>query len=295
MNVLAYSNYLSRFASSSELMEWSATIRSTLVKRIMRANPSDDAWNSFVELLFFVPSEESIEPIVSCSKETLRQWNWTIRRLDYSDPVLRRDNGIAMAVVGLLAVKDIEDLSGHNLRALSENPYIASLRGLRLRKIETFPEHIALISRCSQMADLETLELTKINLSGGMLYAFGEAHLTGMKELKLIADDLVTSDIEDFVQSPVVDNLERLSLSGNYLNNDDLGILLNTETFRRLKILDVSRTAVCAKGLKKKITNRKLPSLEKIILSGTSAAGIFGDELILAPVMGSGLLLTHGR
>ena len=65
----------------------------------------------------------------------------------------------------------------------------------------------------------------------------------------------------------------------NYLNNADLAPLLNCDRFTHLTILDLSNTKVTAKNFKQQIAQRKLPALEKIILSGTPAAEVLGTEV----------------
>ena len=121
MNVLAYSNYLAHFASADELTAWTAEVRSAVLSRIITSAPSETAWLAFLELLFFTPEQEVIEPLVMRSKAELQHWHWAVRQLDYAAPLLRRDNGIVLAVVGVLTMKDIEDLAGYHLQALAKN------------------------------------------------------------------------------------------------------------------------------------------------------------------------------
>lgn len=279
MNVLAYSNYLAHFASAGELTAWTAEVRSAVLSRIITSAPSETAWLAFLELLFFTPEQEAIKPIVMRSKAELQHWHWAIRQLDYAAPLLRRDNGIVLAVVGVLTLKDIEDLAGYQLQALAKNPQLGSLKALQLKNIETFSPHLAQFLATAPLAQLQNLELTKINLSGAISEVFGQAHLTALQELKLIAADLATADIAALVQLAVCDNLDTLSLASNYLNNADLALLLNCDRFTHLTTLDLSNTKVTATEFKQQIARRKLPALEKIILSGTPAAEVFGTEV----------------
>jgi hypothetical protein len=279
MDVVTHSSHLARFASSPELEEWSEAVRLELVRRILAAGPSEAAWKSFVELLFFVPEEESIQPIVAMSKDALQRWSWTIRRLDHSDPVLRRSDGVAMALVGLLAIRNLEDLHGNTLRALCDNAHMENLGGLHLHKVETFPEYLGVVGRCPYLTGLESLELTKVDVSGGLKEVFGASRLAGLKSLTLASAGLVSSDIEVLMQAPLGASVEVLSLRGNYINTDDLGLILAADTYPELAELDVSHTSMYPEGLQQMIARRKLPALKKIILRGTLAARSLGDEI----------------
>jgi hypothetical protein len=281
MNVRAYTNHLPGFASDSELAEWSPRVRSELVGRILQSSPSADAWKSFLELLFLTPEAESVETIIDRGNEILQTWDWALRSLDYSDPVLRRDNGIAMKVVGLLVARDFEDLRGDTLCMLCRNPHTQNITGLRLYKVETFAKYIALIAQCRNLSRLEFLELVKVDLSRGVLEAFDEDCLSSLQELRLVDTGMSAADIRDLVRLSLCSNLVHLSLASNYVSTEDLGAILGAESLSRMEVLDLSHTFVHSRGLQQTVAARKLPALKKIILRGTPAAESFGQELRL--------------
>lgn len=281
MNVLTHTRHLIGFAAPEELSTWSPTVRATLLDRLMSTPPSEAAWGAFLELLFHWPAEEPIEPVVTRAEASLRSWDWRIRQLGHADPVLGREGGIAMTVVGRLTMRDIEDLHGFEVRALCGHPHLHGLRGLQLHKVETFPEHVGTIARCHALSGLESLELSKVHLSGGIDEAFGGSRLTGLNALGLSSADLVRADLEALVRTPASSVIERLNLSGNLFNARDLGVLLAADSYPRLKVLDVSDTWLHDGDFEEIVAYRRLPALEKIILYGTAAAKRFGNEMLL--------------
>jgi len=282
MDVLAHSQYLIGFASPDELKSWSPNVRAALVDRLVNSPPSGPVWGALVELLFHCPVDESIESIVTKVTPSLRRWDWRVRGLRHNDPILTRDGGAAMALVGKLVIWDVEDLHGITIRTLCDHPHLDGLRGLQLHKVETFAEHIGTLSRCASLSELESLELSKIRLAGGgVAKVFGESRLMKLKNVRLSSADLDSADLEELVKNPPSGVIERLNLSGNFINTSDLGILMSAVTFPRLEVLDVSDTFVHSKGLKDMVANRNLPVLKKIILNSTAAAEIFGNEMLL--------------
>ncbi|GAB3244670.1 hypothetical protein [Chitinimonas naiadis] len=281
MNVVTHSRHLAGFTTLDALRVWSPSVRAELVDQLMNAPPSEAAWGAFLELLFHWPAEESIEPIVKRAAASLRGWDWRIRQLEHIDPVLSRDGGIAMTLVGQLAMRDVEDLHGLKILALCAHPGIDGLQGLRLHKIETFPEHVGAITRCDALSGLVSLELSKVHLSGGIDTVFGASQLTRLTTLRLSSADLVRADLEALVRAPASSVVEQLNLSGNLFNADDLGILLAADTYPRLKVLDVSDTWLDSDDFEVIVARRRLPALKKIILHGTTAAERFGNEMLL--------------
>jgi hypothetical protein len=279
MDVLTHSRYLSGFATPDELKAWSPAVRAALVVRLTQGFACEAAWGAFVELLIHWPTGESIEPVVKCAAPLLRQWDWRLRPLEHSDPVLRRDGGIAMSLAGQLIVQDLADLHGHTLRGVCSHPHLDGLRGLQLRKIETFGQHVGAVVSCQALAGLEALELSKVQLSGGIAEAFGSSRLAALTTLALRSADLNGADLEALVRHPPSAVVKRLDLSGNHINNRDLGALMAADSYPRLELLDLSDTFVHDAGLLEIVAHRRLSALRKIMLYGTPAAKHLGPEM----------------
>jgi hypothetical protein len=281
MDVLSHSTYLVDFADPQALKLWSPEVREALVNRLMNEPASEAAWRAFLELLFHWPAKESIEPTVARAVPSLRRWDWRVRELRHDDPVLSRSGGIAMALVGCLALRRVEDLHGLTLAAICAHPHVEGLRGLRLHQVETFPECIGAIARCDALSGLESLDVSKVRLAGGIDGAFGGSRLARLKELRLNSADLARADLEALAARPPSDVIERLDLSANPIDAGGLGVLLAADGFPNLKVLDVSDAWLPADAFEAAISRRRLPALEAILLSGTDAAKRFGDELLL--------------
>jgi hypothetical protein len=281
MDILSHTTYLIQFAAPEALRSWSPAVRAELAGRLVNEPPSEAAWGAFLELLFHWPVAESIVPVVTGAATALRTWDWRIRHAGHRDAVLSRDGGIAMTLVGRLELRAVEDLHGLAIGALCSHPYLDGVRGLQLYKVETFPQHVGALVGCPALSGLESLQLFHVGLSGGIDKAFGISTLEGLKSLGLGSADLVRGDLEALAQTPPSSVIERLDLSGNFLNSADIGVLLNADSFPRLQVLDLSNTWLTNDDFDKVVAARRLPALEKIILSGTAPAKRFGNELLL--------------
>ncbi len=281
MDVLSHSTYLPSFASPQALKLWSPGVRAALLNRLMNEPASEAAWGGVLELLFHWPREESIEPVVARAADSLCQWDWRIRQLRHDDAVLSRDGGAAMALAGKVTLWRVEDLHGITIRSLCARPHVEVVRGLSLHKVETMPQHIGAIARCEALGGLESLDVSKVRLAGGIDAVFKGSRLARLSELRLSAADLAGADVEALARNPPSPVIEQLDLSSNFFDAADLIPLLTADGLRRLRTLDISDTRMSADALEAVIARRRLPALESIRLSGTEAAKRLGEEIRL--------------
>lgn len=278
MHASTHSNYLKAFATADELRSWSADVRESLLQRILSASASQQAWRAFVELLFHWPSDAPVTAVVERASVTMQQWDWRLRDLAHDDPVLRRDAGVALRLVGRLIVRDVEDLDGKLVDDLCRSPYLDGLRGLVLHDVETFPSHVARITHCTQLGKLESLECTRLLLSGGLDEVFDGCVLARVTTLALRSAGLVAADLQALALSPPSPVVTNLDLSGNLFSAVDLSALLMSNRYPRLEVLDVSRMSLHGADLQASVSRRRLPSLKKIVLHETPAARLLGNE-----------------
>jgi hypothetical protein len=266
MKIFPASHYLREFASREELESWSASQRNKILMRIVNSTPSESAWGAYTELLSFWPAKSTLQQVISTAEAPLRQWSWRIRHMDYAHPACRREEGITLLTVGWLEMRRKEDLHGSKIQSICEHPHIQGLKGLTFFDVETDPECLAPVSRSPGLSELEYLELTKLDLKGGVASALGGDQLDSLLELILTDNGLGTAELEELVKLPLCRKIETLRLSGNFVNHDNIEILLSSDAFPSLRILDLSHTFVQPAGMEEKIAGHQLPMMEKIML-----------------------------
>jgi hypothetical protein len=279
MKIFPASHYLREFASKEELQSWSTSQRNKILMRIVKSTPSESAWGAFTELLSFWPAESTLHEVIASAEAPMRQWPWRTRHMDYAHPARRREEGIALLTVGWLEMRRKEDLHGSKIQSICEHPHIRGLKGLTFFDVETDPQCLAPVSRSPGLSELEYLELTKLDLKGGLASALGGDQLLSLVELILKDNGISTAELEELVSLPLCRNIETLCLAGNFVNHQNIEILLSGAAFPKIRTLDLSHTFVQSAGLEEKIAGHQLPMLEEIVLKGTPAAKSLGEVI----------------
>lgn len=287
MDIFPLTRHLRGFATNDELRDWSNPTRLAVLARLLKGDEPAQAWNALIELLSLTPRDMSVTEPVAMAKDTVLSWPWPARTLDFTDPVLRRDSGLVLSLVGELTVDRVEDIDGAVLGRLASNPYAGNLRGLRLRRLEALPEHIARLLASERLRQLELLELTKVSIGGAFQQVMSGAGFAALKELALIDIGITAKDFRHLLTKTCISTLIRLRLGSPEVHQGLMDVVLASNELLSLEVLDLGGTNVSAAEVTAAVRRRRLPALTTVLLANTPAASDLGPELRLPSIAAS--------
>lgn len=280
MDFNPYIYHLSNYASRDQWQNVTAELCREVISKILDNAPTKESWLALQELFGAWPQADDVTQWVTDLEPQIEHWPWNMRHSILGQQHTRGEKQCVYRLVGYLHIENIED-GGPKLRKWCQNRHWKNLKGISLYKVETEAEDLAVFLQSPFLRQLEMLELRVLDsLSGKLGILFENAELQQLRELSLLSLNLCSGDLVALNQTMLGRQLINLNLSGNFIHDHDLPLLLNPASFTKLEILDLSYTSISAVELKKVLATLNHPALKRLVFEGTEAAKSMGCDSI---------------
>lgn len=157
------------------------------------------------------------------------------------------------------------------LRQIAEQPWLSSLRALRVQKVSGAMSGLGDagaegLLRSPHLTSLKVLELYAGNCTShtaGLIAALPHLQLT---ELELTYNQILAAGARALARAAHLANLTRLELGSTFISADGAVMLAESPHLRNLRVLNLSRTGIQVAGLRELVGSSILANVETLHL-----------------------------
>ena len=272
MNFNPYIYHLGQYAARDQWQNTTRELCLEVMAKILDTTPTKESWLALQELLGAWPETDDVMQWVADLEPGIRHWPWRMRHSILGQQHTREGRECVYRLVGYLHIENIED-GGPKLRKWCQDENWQNLKGISLYKVEAEAEDLAKFLQSPYLKQLELLELRVLDsLSRKLGILFGRAQLLRLSELRLLSLNLISIDLATLKQASISQQLISLNISGNFIHDHDLPLLLDSASFASMQRLDLGFTSISATALEEAIVNLNHPALKLLEFEGTAAA-----------------------